>query len=170
MAAFQDWLAALPETVRTHLTEQGFTKAELVADSAAPEYIPGPEGTTVEKQVDVVFCEAIGKNVDEVKRGTVAWALVAQFFRNCYKGTDSGQDSDVTCIEAKDVQAEEYYELGPDYRRRRVRALNDARQFEVEDARLPSARLWGRYERLKRVNKEFEPLLPHKCSPRPLAR
>ena len=65
-------------------------------------------------------------------------------------------------IEAKDPGAEEYYELDPAYRKRRIEALFAARQHEVEGARLPSARLWGRYERLRRVQKEYAPLLADK--------
>ena len=60
------------------------------------------------------------------------------------------------------MECEEYYQLAPEYRRTRLAALNAARQYEVEEARLPSARLWGRYERLKRNDREFQPLLPHK--------
>ena len=65
-------------------------------------------------------------------------------------------------IEAKDPGHEDYYELDPAYRKRRIEALFAARRHEVEDARLPSARLWGRYERIRRVQKESIPLLADK--------
>ena len=88
-----------------------------------------------------------------------------RFFRACWADTHkAGPDAnaETSPVEAKDVQAEEYYELAPEYRRRRLRELNKARRLEVTDSRIPSLRMWGRYERLKRVNHEFEPVQPNK--------
>ena len=162
-ASFAEWMAELPESVRNHLRDVGLTDPETVADCVAPEFLPGPDGRTIQKSVDVVFVEAVAKAVEEVKSGTAAWAKTVKFFRRCFHGSEAPTTiAEAAPLEAKDAQAEEYYELSPDYKKKRLEALNTARKFEVEDARLPSARLWGRYERLKRVNKEYEPLQPEK--------
>ena len=49
-----------------------------------------------------------------------------------------------------------HYDLNPEYRKQRLQALNTARRCEVDPARIPSLRMWGRWERLRRNNQEFE--------------
>ena len=161
MASFAQWLQELPQPVREHLEREGFTEPSLVADSVAPQLVgEGAQGHV--KTVDVVFAETIQAAMQTVKPGTVAWARVIQFYHKCHKAAGPVAAEDASPIEAKDVQAEEYYELQPEYRNRRLRELNEARRHEVDESRIPSMRAWGRYERLKRVNREFEPVQPNK--------
>ena len=162
---FDAELGKLPQPVSDHLRAAGLTDASLVADSAAPSSSQDGQGTTINKTVDLVFVEAIAKEVEAVRPATAAWALTMRFFRACWADTHKATteaNAEASPIEAKDVQAEEYYELAPEYRNRRLRELNRARRLEVHDARLPSLRMCGRYERLKRVNHEFEPVQPNK--------
>ena len=161
MTSFAQWVSELPQAVQNHLQTEGFDNPSLVADSVPPQYV-GEGAQCRVKTVDVVFAETIQAAVADVKPGTVAWAKVIQFYHKCHKAAGPVADAEPTPIEAKDVQAEEYYELPPEYRNRRLRELNEARRHEVDDSRLPSMRVWGRYERLKRVNREFEPVQPNK--------
>jgi hypothetical protein len=158
-AAFGAWAAELPEAVRQEIVEtRGLNTAALVANCVIPEFGNNP------RPVDVVFVATITESLPEVKPGTSALAKTLTFFRQCYGVTHNTkqEDDDGAILEPKDTEAEEYYTLKPAYKRGRLEALNEARQHEVEDARLPSARLWGRYEKLKRVDTEFVPLLPEK--------
>ena len=157
MAGFAQWVSELPQAVQQHLRDGGFDNPSLVADSVPPQR----DGDHV-KTVDVVFAETIQAAVEAVKPGTTAWARVIQFYHKCHKAAGPVGSAEASPIEAKDVQAEEYYELQPEYRNRRLRELNEVRCHEVDDSRIPSLRMWGRYERLKRVNKEFEPVQPNK--------
>ena len=157
MAGFAQWVSELPQAVQQHLRDSGFDNPSLVADSVPPQR----DGDHV-KTVDVVFAETIQAAVEAVKPGTAAWARVIQFYHKCHKAAGPVTAEEATPIEAKDVQAEEYYELQPEYRNRRLSELNEARRHEVDESRIPSMRVWGRYERLKRVNREFEPVQPNK--------
>ena len=166
MAGIEQWLADMPQQVRDHLTQAGLTTAELVADSVAPEILRGQDGTVVTKTIDTVFIEHIAKACSEVRPATAAWAQVRKFYARCHAAAAQASAAaavpDVQEITATVPAAEEYYDLAPDYRKRRLEALTVARRCEVDGSRLPSDRLWGRYERLRRVNKEFVPLAPTK--------
>ena len=162
-AIFGDLLAQLTEPVRSYLTEQGFTDHQTVADSATPQYLKDADGSAVEKSADIVFVESLAEQVSTPRPGTPSWAKALRFYRACYAAAEEpAVPPDAAPLEAKDFQVEEYYELNPECRRKRLQALHEARQFEVEEARLASRRLFGKYEKIKRVNKEFEPLLPDK--------
>ena len=122
---FNKWLDELPPAVKTYLKDAGFSDKAAVADSVSPELLNGTDGKVVEKAVDIVFVESVAANVEIVRRGTPAWAKCLQFFRRCYHVQDEPAVSDEAGpVEAKDVQAEEYYELSPEYRRKRLDALN----------------------------------------------
>ena len=165
---FDDALAALPAEVKTWVTDSGLTDYGLVAASVTPEYLRDHAGATIVKPVDITFVETVAGALPEiVKKGSAAWAKTLGFYRKCYAAsteaaTKPPDQEEVAPIEAKDPGHEDYYELIPDYREKRLKALFEARRHDVEDARLPSARLWGRYERLRRVQKEFVPLLADK--------
>ena len=169
MGPFAEWMRELPAAVREHLETRGFTNPALVADSVAPEYIRGEGGVIVVKKVDQVFCEAVRESVAAVRSGTVEWAKTTQFFHKCYNASGQPSNPEASPVEAKDASAEEYDALKPEYMRRRFKELDRLRNHEVEDARLPSLRLWGKYEKLKRENHEFEPLLPNKVQSEALA-
>ena len=62
----------LPQAVRDHLQAAGLADASLVADSAAPSSSSDSEGKTVHKTVDLVFVEAIAKEVETVRPATAA--------------------------------------------------------------------------------------------------
>ena len=159
MAMFDTWAAELPDEVRAEIvTTRGLNTAALVANCVVPEY-----GGNA-RPVDVVFVGTITEAIPAVKQGTAAFSKTLTFFRNCYGATHGAktEDDDGAILEPKDTEAEEYYTLKPAYKRDRLAALNEARQHEVEDARLPSARLWGRYEKLRRVDTEYVPLAPEK--------
>ena len=160
MAAFAEWVAQLPQQVREHLCTAELDSAALVVDSVSPQFLAGEGGATITKTVDVAFLESIAAACDQVKPGTGAYAKVRQFYEKCYKlcckDASAGSTPEATPLEARDATAEEYYELSPDYRKQRLQALNTARRCEVDAGRLPSLRMWGRWERLHRVNKEFE--------------
>ena len=107
--------------------------------------------------------ERVATKVPGLEEGTGSYSKTLKFFRACWESQGKPQaTSEVEGLEVKDTQCEEYCELVPEYRRKQLDKLNKARQYEVEDARLPSARLWGRYERLKRRDSEFHPLFPEK--------
>ena len=159
MAMFDTWAAELPDEVRAEIViTRGLNTAALVANCVVPEY-----GGNA-RPVDVVFVGTITEAIPAVKQGTAAFSKTLTFFRNCYGATHGAktEDDDGAILEPKDTEAEEYYTLKPAYKRDRLAALNEARQHEVEDARLPSARLWGRYEKLRRVDTEYVPLAPEK--------
>ena len=80
MAAFGDWVAALPLQVREHLTAQGLDDAALVVDSVSPQFLAGEGGATITKTVDVAFLESVTAACSEVKPGTGAYARVRQFY------------------------------------------------------------------------------------------
>ena len=173
MSQFDQWLNQLPQEVQTHLASVGLATAELVADSVQPSHIKGADGVIVTKSVDEVFLEAIAEQCGVVKPATAAWAQVRKFYERCYQEVAGGADTaapEASPIEAKDAQCEEYYELLPDYRRRKLQELDIARRCEVDDTRRPSQRMWGRWERLKRVHREFEPVPPNKVQSEATAR
>jgi hypothetical protein len=156
MSSFVERVAQLPEDVRKEIVDnRGFTSEQEVADSV----------TGGAESVEVVFAKSIAESVPAVKQGHPAWSKVIKFFRDCYNEvceTDGGKDAGEEEVRAKDPTAEEFYELSPAYRRKRLDMLKSVRLCEVDDTRLPSDRLWGRVERLRRVNKEFQPIAPDK--------
>ena len=161
--AFAMLLEGLPEPIKKWVVESGFDSADAVANSVTPEYMRSDQGAAVIKPVDVVFVEAVAAALPEVvKPATPARAKVLDFFRKCYTEPAQEAEGAVQALQVRDAECEEYYQLMPDYRRDRLEKLNLGRQHEVEEGRLPSARLWGRYERLKRTDKEYQPLLPEK--------
>ena len=167
MSNLAQWLTEIPEQVKTHLATAGLTTAELVADSVGPEIIRGSDGSVTTKTVDMVFIETIAKACDQVQQGTAAWAQVRKLYARCHAETVAQANAaaahpEVEEVTATDPSAEAYYDMSPQYRKKRLEALVAARRCEVDDSRLPSGRLWGRYERLKRNNKEFVPLPPTK--------
>ncbi len=109
-----------------------------------------------------------------IKPATGAWAQVRKFYERCYQevagNAGAASAPEASPIEAKDAQCEEYYELAPDYRRRKLQDLDHARRCEVDDSRRPSQRIWGRWERLKRLHREFEPVPPNKVQSEAAAR
>ncbi|CAK0911488.1 unnamed protein product, partial [Prorocentrum cordatum] len=94
-------------------------------------------------------------------------AQVRKFYARCHAetvaaATAAAAHPGVQEITATDPAAEEYCNLAPPYRKKRLEGLTAARRCEVDDSRLPSDRLWGRYERPRRVSKEFATLPPTK--------
>ncbi|CAK0798239.1 unnamed protein product, partial [Prorocentrum cordatum] len=133
MAAFGDWVAALPQQVRDHLAAQGLDNAALVVDSVSPQFLKGENGATVAKTVDVAFLESIAAACETVKPGSGAYAKVRQFYEKCYKRCEKGAAAasvpEAAPIEARDPTREEYYDLSPEYRKQRLQALNT--EFEA---------------------------------------
>ena len=126
------------------------------------EHARAQDGSVVVVPNETVFTKSIADAVPTVKQGHPSWGKVVAFYRECYNATAHGAEGGEAReeeVRAKDPTAEEYYELSPEYRRRRLALLKDARLSEIDDARLPSDRLWGRVERLRRVNKEFEAIV-----------
>jgi hypothetical protein len=141
---------------------RGFSNELEVADSVAEEHARAQDGSVVVVPNETVFTKSIADAVPTVKQGHPSWGKVVAFYRECYNATAHGAEGGEAReeeVRAKDPTAEEYYELAPEYRRRRLALLKDARHSEIDDARLPSDRLWGRVERLRRVNKEFEAIV-----------
>ena len=124
--SFQELFAELPQEVKAHLERHGFENHQMVADCASPEYPKGDDGKVIEKPVDVVFVETIATKVEVLQRGTSAWAKILNFYRKCYAlSEEPPKQLEATPLEAKDTQAEEYYELDPAYRRKRLELLNE---------------------------------------------
>ncbi|CAK0903452.1 unnamed protein product, partial [Prorocentrum cordatum] len=167
-STFDDAFAALPAEVKEWVTGSGLTDHVMVADSVTPEYLRDHAGVTVVKPVDIVFVATVATALPEiVKKGAAAWAKTLGFYQKWYAASTEAANKppdqeEVTPIEAKDPGHEEWYELNPECREKRLKALFEARRRDVEDARLPSGRLWGRCERLRRVQKECIPLLADK--------
>ncbi len=176
MAAFAQWVADLPQQVQTHLEAVGLTSAQRVVDSVQPEYLQQPDGNVITITVDAVFLGTIVAACDQVKKGGGNYAMVRQFYDRCFKEVTATEDAasasapEAMPVEAKDAQCEEYYELQPEYRRRRLAELDAARRCEVDESRRPSQRMWGRWERFKRLHKEFEPVAPNKVQSEAAAR
>lgn len=176
MSRFDQWVAELPQQVREHLASVGLTSAQRVVDSVQPEYLRQPDGNIITITVDAVFLNTITDACDQVKKGGGNFAMVREFYDRCFQevaaatGSADPPEVEATPIEAKDAQCEEYYELQPEYRRRRLAELDQARRCEVDDSRRPSQRMWGRWERYKRVHKEFEPVPPNKVQSEAAAR
>ena len=117
MTGFAQWLSEIPEQVRDHLEAVGLTTAEMVADSVAPEVIK-----------DTVFIETIAKHCNQVVPATAAWAQVRKFDARCHaeavtQASAAAAHPEVEEITAADPAAEEYYNLSPTYRKKRLEAF-----------------------------------------------
>ena len=92
MAQWEELLAELPEDVRKHIQDVGFTSCEMVADSIGPGTRDLGNGVSQEVPVDLHFVEQIAKSVDTVKPATPAWAKV------CAKSSVVKDHHEFACI------------------------------------------------------------------------
>ena len=157
-AGFEAAWAALPPPVQAALKQDGIDQPDIIVHSVQARKELQPDGTTLVVEPDQAWTLLMSKKY-KVQEGTADFARLALLYRAAWRQTfgDASPKAD-EAIKAKDPLAEEYYELDPLYRRKRLDALEQERGYLPDPNRMPSRRMWGRLERLRRTQADLEPI------------
>ena len=96
--------------------------------------------------------------VTSVEQATKSRSMMFAFCRASLAAIGNEKDdheTDEGPVVVEDVNAEAFVGLHPECVGRRKEELNSARNFAVPDEQLPSLRMWGREEILKRIGARF---------------